>query len=175
MRSKQTEISEDILIVDDTTNNLRLLSQMLTEHGYGVRAVTSGERALASAQVTPPSLILLDIKMPEMNGYEVCQRLKADKQTRDIPIIFISALDDVQDKVNAFTVGGVDYITKPFQLEEVLARSPEQDVRAAIAPKFVGSIAALEVVRAGIALDLIGAVFHSTPGFEAFCPAVHGA
>ncbi|NIS80593.1 MAG: SpoIIE family protein phosphatase [Anaerolineales bacterium] len=122
MRSKKNEVSEDILIVDDTANNLRLLSQMLAEHGYSVRAVTSGERALASVQVTPPSLILLDIKMPEMDGYEVCERLKADSQTRDIPIIFISALDDVQDKVNAFTVGGVDYITKPFQLEEVLAR-----------------------------------------------------
>lgn len=122
MRRTPDEVKEDILIVDDTTNNLRLLSQMLDEHGYCVRAVTSGERALASVEATPPSLILLDIKMPEMNGFEVCQRLKSNPQTQDIPIIFISALDDVQDKLSAFTVGGVDYITKPFQLEEVLAR-----------------------------------------------------
>jgi sigma-B regulation protein RsbU (phosphoserine phosphatase) len=120
--NQQTTIREEILIVDDTPTNLRLLSQMLGDHGYRVRAVTSGERAIASARAIPPSLILLDIKMPEMNGYQVCEDLKSDKLTRDIPIIFISALDDIQDKVDAFTVGGVDYITKPFQLEEVLAR-----------------------------------------------------
>ena len=112
----------NILIVDDTPANLRLLSQMLAKQAYKVRAVTSGPRALAAVRATPPDLILLDIKMPEMNGYEVCERLKADEQTRDIPIIFISALDETGDKVEAFTVGGVDYITKPFQLEEVLAR-----------------------------------------------------
>ncbi len=117
------EAKESILIVDDTPANLRLLSQMLSEQGYGVRAVTSGARALESVRAAPPDLILLDIKMPGMNGYEVCQELKAAPQTRDIPVIFISALDEVQDKVQAFAVGGVDYITKPFQFREVLART----------------------------------------------------
>jgi len=112
----------DILIVDDTPANLRLLSQMLTERGYKVRAVLSGPQALMAAQAAPPDLILLDIRMPEMDGYEVCQRLKTGEQTRDIPVLFISALSETEDKIKAFTVGGVDYITKPFQFEEVLAR-----------------------------------------------------
>jgi sigma-B regulation protein RsbU (phosphoserine phosphatase) len=112
----------DILIVDDTPANLRLLSQMLAEQGYQVRPVPDGPLALAATRADVPDLILLDIRMPEMDGYQVCEHLKADAQTRDIPIIFISALDATQDKVRAFTVGGVDYITKPFQFEEVLAR-----------------------------------------------------
>jgi sigma-B regulation protein RsbU (phosphoserine phosphatase) len=112
----------NILIVDDTPANLRLLSQMLAEQGYQVRPVPDGPLALAAARAEVPDLILLDIRMPEMNGYEVCEHLKADAQTCDIPIIFISALDATQDKVKAFTVGGVDYVTKPFQFEEVLAR-----------------------------------------------------
>jgi sigma-B regulation protein RsbU (phosphoserine phosphatase) len=112
----------NILIVDDTPANLRLLSKMLAEQGYRVRPVPDGSLALAATRAEPPDLILLDIRMPEMNGYEVCEHLKADAQTRDIPIIFISALDATQDKVRAFTVGGVDYVTKPFQFEEVLAR-----------------------------------------------------
>ncbi len=112
----------DILIVDDALANLRLLSQILTEHGYKVRAVRDGPRALAAAKAAPPDLILLDIMMPEMGGYEVCRRLKADESTRDIPILFISALGEVEDKVKAFAAGGVDYVTKPFQVEEVLAR-----------------------------------------------------
>ena len=124
MSNQRTEaVSESILIVDDTPANLRLLSQMLAEQGYGVRAVTSGARALASARAAPPDLVLLDIKMPGMNGYEVCEHLKADPLTRNIPVIFISALDEIQDKVQAFAVGGVDYITKPFQFKEVLART----------------------------------------------------
>lgn len=117
------EVQEwDVLIVDDTPANLRLLSQMLTEHGYQVRPVPDGSMALAAVQAEPPDLILLDIRMPGMNGYEVCERLKSDARTRDIPIIFISALDAIQDKVRAFAIGGEDYITKPFQVEEVLAR-----------------------------------------------------
>ena len=124
MSHQRTEaVLENILIVDDTPANLRLLSQMLAERGYGVRAVTSGARALASASAAPPDLVLLDIKMPGMNGYEVCEKLKADPLTQDIPVIFISALDEIQDKVQAFAVGGVDYITKPFQFKEVLART----------------------------------------------------
>jgi serine phosphatase RsbU (regulator of sigma subunit) len=116
------DIGRDILIVDDTPANLRLLAQMLAERGFKVRAVTSGARALAALESAPCDLVLLDIKMPGMNGYEVCKRLKADAQTRDIPVIFISSLDEVADKVNAFSAGGVDYVTKPFQLDEVLAR-----------------------------------------------------
>ena len=112
----------DILVIDDTPENLHLLSAMLTAQGYKVRSVTKGSTGLRGAQAAPPDLILLDIKMPEMSGYEVCQYLKADERTRDLPVIFISALDDVLDKVKAFAIGGVDYITKPFQVEEVLAR-----------------------------------------------------
>ena len=112
----------DILAIDDTPENLALLSQMLTEKGYKVRSVTKGSTAIRGAKAVPPDLILLDVKMPEMNGYEVCQQLKADDRTCQIPIIFISALGDVFDKVKAFKAGGVDYITKPFQVEEVLAR-----------------------------------------------------
>ena len=113
---------EEVLIVDDTSLFLRLLSQILTEHGYRVRAATSGARALESARASPPDLILLDIRMPELSGFDVCERLKEWPATRDVPVIFISALDDVQDKVRAFRTGGVDYITKPFQIDEVLAR-----------------------------------------------------
>ncbi len=112
----------DILVIDDTPDNLNLLSAMLTEQGYKVRSVTKGSTGLRGAQVAPPDLILLDINMPQMNGYEVCEQLKADDRTRDIPVIFISALEDVLDKVKAFSVGGIDYITKPFHVEEVLAR-----------------------------------------------------
>jgi PAS domain S-box-containing protein len=111
-----------ILVVDDTPDNLRLLSAMLTQLGHEVRRVINGQTALKTAQAAPPDLILLDIMMPDMNGYEVCQHLKASEQTRDIPVIFISALDEVLDKVKAFAVGGVDYITKPFSEEEVFAR-----------------------------------------------------
>jgi PAS domain S-box-containing protein len=112
----------DILVIDDTPENLNLLSAMLTEQGYKVRSVTKGSTGLRGAQTTPPDLILLDINMPQMNGYEVCEGLKADARTSDIPVIFISALGEVVDKVKAFSVGGVDYITKPFQVEEVLSR-----------------------------------------------------
>jgi sigma-B regulation protein RsbU (phosphoserine phosphatase) len=95
---------------------------MLEQCGYQVRPVPGAKLALRAIESAPPDLILLDINMPEMNGYQVCQHLKADDKTRDIPIIFISALDELGDKVSAFRVGGVDYVTKPFQFEEVLAR-----------------------------------------------------
>ncbi|NDJ22615.1 response regulator [Nostoc sp. B(2019)] len=116
----------DILIVDDTLDNLRLLSAMLDEQGYEVRSVTNGSIALIGIQAQPPDLILLDINMPGMTGYEVCQRLKSNPQTQEIPVIFISALNEVFDKVKAFSVGGVDFIHKPFQIEEVLARIEHQ-------------------------------------------------
>lgn len=125
MNSSQSS-KGDILIVDDTPNNLRLLSAMLTEQGYEVRSVASGSAALMGVQAQPPDLILLDINMPGMNGYEVCQRLKADPNTDKIPVIFISALNEIFDKVKAFSMGGVDYITKPFQVEEVLVRVENQ-------------------------------------------------
>ncbi len=112
----------NILIVDDTPANLKILTSMLTKQGYQVRPALNGQLALTAVQETPPDLILLDIMMPEMGGYQVCQRLKADEQTRDIPIIFISALGQMEDKVKAFAGGGVDYITRPFRIEEVLAR-----------------------------------------------------
>jgi len=116
----------DLLVVDDTPDNLRLLSTMLSDKGYKVRRVINGQLALRVASLAPPDLILLDINMPQMNGYEVCEKLKADPRTQDVPVIFLSALDDVSDKVKAFAVGGVDYITKPFQAEEVLARVNNQ-------------------------------------------------
>lgn len=116
------ELTGSILIVDDIPENLQLLSQMLEANGYRVRTVTNGKRALTSVSIDAPDLILLDIAMPEMNGYDVCKYLKQHEHTRDIPVIFISALDDALDKVKAFAVGGVDYISKPFHVEEVLAR-----------------------------------------------------
>jgi sigma-B regulation protein RsbU (phosphoserine phosphatase) len=121
-RKFENSTKGDILVVDDTPANLRLLSRMLNEQGYQVRPVLDGQLALAAARAKTPDLILLDIRMPDMDGYQVCENLKAETSTKDIPIIFISALDAVQDKVKAFTVGGVDYITKPFHVEEVLAR-----------------------------------------------------
>ncbi|MEA5508797.1 hybrid sensor histidine kinase/response regulator [Crocosphaera sp. UHCC 0190] len=116
----------NILVVDDTPDNLRLLSVMLSEQGYKVRKALNGQTALKTIYQVPPDLILLDINMPSMNGYEVCKKLKKEAGIRDIPVIFISALDDVLDKVKAFEVGGVDYITKPFQAEEVIARIENQ-------------------------------------------------
>ena len=115
-------VKADILVIDDTPENLRLLSTMLGERGYKVRSVTKGATGVRGAIAAPPDLILLDINMPQMDGYEVCTQLKRNDITQDIPIIFISALGDVLDKVKAFNVGGVDFITKPFQIEEVLAR-----------------------------------------------------
>ncbi|WP_448571222.1 adenylate/guanylate cyclase domain-containing protein [Trichothermofontia sp.] len=127
MSSHPAEVHRgDILVVDDTPNNLRLLATMLTEKGYEVRSVISGKMALMGIQAAPPDLILLDVNMPQMNGYEVCKRLKNDPKTREIPVIFISALDEVADKIKGFQVGGVDYITKPFHVEEVLARVDKQ-------------------------------------------------
>jgi len=115
-----------ILIVDDHPDSLRLLSIILSMRGYKVWPTLEGELALQSARLNPPDLILLDIMMPHMNGYQVCEQLKACSQTKNIPVIFLSALDEVFDKVKAFGVGGVDYITKPFQAEELLARVENQ-------------------------------------------------
>jgi PAS domain S-box-containing protein len=112
----------DILIVDDTPANLRVLINILDEQGYKIHPASEGSLALRFADASPPDLILLDIMMPNMDGFEVSKRLKANERTRDIPVIFISSADQILDKVKAFSSGGVDYITKPFQSEEVIAR-----------------------------------------------------
>ena len=114
-----------IFIIDDNPDNLSLLAGILRERGYQIRMATTGRWALEAIRKTPPNLIMLDISMPGM-GYGVCQEIKADPATSDIPVIFISALDDVLDKVKAFRMGGVDYVTKPFQPQEVLARIESQ-------------------------------------------------
>lgn len=121
----ETLIKGNILVVDDTPENLQLLSATLSATGYKVRCVLSGAMALRGVR-SSPDLILLDIMMPDMDGYQVCQQLKASEETREIPIIFLSAKDEVLDKVKAFEVGGADYITKPFQVEEVLVRVQNQ-------------------------------------------------
>ena len=120
-----TELAQshgNIMVVDDNPANLKLLEDMLRQHRYEVRSFPRGRLALAQALENPPDLILLDINMPELNGYEVCERLKSNDGLRDIPVIFLSALNDIQDKVKAFRCGAVDYISKPFQIEEVHAR-----------------------------------------------------
>jgi two-component system, sensor histidine kinase and response regulator len=113
---------DHIMAVDDQPENLKLLEDMLRQRGYLVRSFPRGRLALAAASQHPPDLILLDINMPEMNGYEVCERLKGDERLRGIPVIFLSALSEIRDKVRAFRSGGVDYISKPFQVDEVQAR-----------------------------------------------------
>ncbi|HBE19524.1 MAG TPA: hybrid sensor histidine kinase/response regulator [Cyanobacteria bacterium UBA11149] len=131
---KQVNISEEILIrpkgnilaVDDTPANLQLLTEMLSQAGYKARIIPDAALVVKSVTTNPPDLILLDILMPEMDGYQVCQALKANPKTKDIPIIFISALSEGFDKVKAFALGGVDYITKPFLAEEVMARVENQ-------------------------------------------------
>jgi signal transduction histidine kinase len=110
------------MVVDDTIENLRLLSSLLGEQGFEVRPVTSGRQAVEAARRDPPDLILLDINMPDMNGYETCIALKQVDGLSSVPIIFLTALNSTEDKITAFSVGGVDYVTKPFQAEEVLAR-----------------------------------------------------
>ncbi len=112
----------NILVVDDNHNNLRLMEQILRNLASHVRLAPSASLGLTSAQAEPPDLILVDIKMPDMDGYELCKRLKADPLTRDIPIIFISALQKAVDVAKAFSSGGVDFLSKPFREEEILAR-----------------------------------------------------
>jgi diguanylate cyclase (GGDEF)-like protein len=115
-----------LLIVDDTPANLKVLAAMLKNSGYKVRSAVDGESALEAVAAARPDLLLLDVMMPGLNGYEVCGRLKANPESQDIPVIFLSALDDALDKVKAFQVGAADYITKPFQIREVLARVENQ-------------------------------------------------
>jgi DNA-binding response OmpR family regulator len=126
MGEKQFMVNRDtppnIMVVDDQPANLKLMEDMLKLQGYSVRSFPRGRMALEAASKDLPDLILLDINMPEMNGFEVCERLKADRRLASIPVIFLSALTDTEDKVKAFGSGGVDYVTKPFQFEEVQAR-----------------------------------------------------
>ncbi len=117
-----TADTDYILAVDDTPASLRLLTDILNGEGYQVRSAINGELALRAAQTQPPQLILLDVSMPGMDGFEVCKRLKQVPRLRDVPVIFVSALSDMQDKLNGFDIGGVDYVTKPFQRDELLAR-----------------------------------------------------
>jgi len=118
----KSTLTNEVLLIDDMPKNLQLLSDILTRNGYDVRTAISGPLALQYLETHSPDVILLDIKMPVMDGFEVCRRIKANGKNRDIPVIFISALGEVEDKITAFEVGGVDYVTKPFQMEEVLAR-----------------------------------------------------
>lgn len=118
--------AKSLLIVDDQPDNLRVLSSILSEQGYKVRKALSGAIALETAEIQPPDLILLDVNMPHMDGYAVCTAFKQMPKTKEIPVIFLSGLDSTSDKVKAFAVGGADYITKPFQAEEILTRIHHQ-------------------------------------------------
>ena len=126
IKEQVTAKEKNILIVDDKLDNLKVLESTLEQQGYEVRKAINGSMALMGAIAELPDLVLLDIKMPDMDGYEVCRQLKANSKTQDIPVIFISALDDALDKVKAFDVGGVDYIVKPFQPEEIIVRVQNQ-------------------------------------------------
>src|SRR5688572_1989189 len=144
----------DILVVDDAPANLQVLAGMLKDRGYKARPVPSGKLALLAARRDPPDLILLDINMPEMNGYEVCERLKADDQLKGIPVIFISALTEPLDKVKAFAIGGVDYLTKPFQMEELHARVETHLKLRRLQIELEEYSRHLELARARLKLDL---------------------
>ena len=117
-----SQSTETIMVVDDTPGNLMLLEYMLRESGYRVLTFPRGDLALKAAERNPPDLVLLDIDMPDMDGYQVCDRLKADPRLKNIPVLFLSAFSETSDKVKAFSAGGQDYVTKPFQPEEVMTR-----------------------------------------------------
>jgi PAS domain S-box-containing protein len=159
----------DILIVDDETANLKLLKELLSREGYQVRPADRPQLAINSALAQPPKLILLDVKMPEMDGFEVCKRLKQDKRTRDVPVIFISALQEAEDKVRGFEVGGVDFITKPFQEQEVLARvRTHMELRnmqlnlAELVDKRTDELARSEAKYRGLVVNSLVGVFTTT-------------
>ena len=126
MNKYNEKLQEQILIVDDLPENIRLLSSLLSEQGYQVSSATDGKMALSAIQQDRPDLILLDIMIPQIDGYQVCRYLKAENTTKHIPIIFLSGLDSEFDKIEAFNVGGSDYITKPFFVEEVILRVKAQ-------------------------------------------------
>ena len=124
--NRQATTNGSILVVDDSIDQVQIISESLSQSGYMVQGVITASMALIVAELAPPDLILLDIMMPEVDGYELCQKFKASPTTCDIPVIFISSFHDILDKVKAFKVGGIDYITKPFQIEEVLVRVENQ-------------------------------------------------
>ncbi|MBS7525635.1 response regulator [Fusibacter paucivorans] len=154
----------NIMIIDDNMGNLKVLVSMLNVKGYSIRTFTSGKMALKSAVLKKPDLVLLDIDMPDMNGYEVCQHFKENEKLRDIPIIFISAFSQMQNIVTGFNVGGVDYITKPFQWQEVIARVNTQieilrakrETELVLTKTFVGSVQIMADILATTKPD----VFH---------------
>jgi len=171
MRKNQDEKTTpgDILIVDDETVNLKLLKELLSREGYQVRPADRPQLAIDSALAQPPALILLDVRMPDMDGFEVCKRLKQDERTRDIPVIFVSALQDAQSRVHGLGTGGVDFISKPFQEEEVLARVRThlelrnmqlnlEEMVAKCTAEFVGS----EAKYRGLVENALVGVFSST-------------
>jgi sigma-B regulation protein RsbU (phosphoserine phosphatase) len=164
-----------ILIVDDTPANLQVLAGMLKDRGYKVRPVPSGKLALLAARRDPPDLILLDINMPEMNGYEVCDRLKADDRLKGIPVIFISALTEPLDKVKAFATGGVDYLTKPFQMEELYARVETHLKLRRLQVEVEEANARLERVNGRMSRDLAAAAKIQASFLPAAAPRVPGA
>ncbi|MGB7440287.1 MAG: response regulator [Coleofasciculaceae cyanobacterium] len=124
--SSLSKKSPSILVVDDKVENLRLLQNLLSSAGYKIRMAPSGELALKTIEYSLPDLILLDVKMPDINGYEVCLKLKSQDKTANIPVIFISAFDEQIDKIKAFNVGGSDYICKPFEIQELLVKVKNQ-------------------------------------------------
>jgi PAS domain S-box-containing protein len=138
------DFQENILMVDDNPASLRLISTILSERGYKVRPARDTEMALRFARTTPPDLILLDVMMPKLNGYQICEKLKSDARTKNIPVIFISVLNEVFDKVKAFSVGAADYITKPFQIEELLARIESQLMLGRLSRKLLAQNARLQ-------------------------------
>ncbi|MEG4025197.1 PAS domain-containing protein [Microcoleus sp. S13C4] len=144
IRLPNTALQENILMVDDNPESLRLLSRILSKRGYKVRPTRDGKLALNFALSSPPDLILLDIMMPGMDGYQVCKQLKASPKTKDIPVIFISSLNEVFDKVKAFSLGAVDYITKPFEIEEVVARVENQLLLSRLSKELLAKNALLE-------------------------------
>ncbi len=143
-----------ILVVDDKPENLQLLSQILGRAGYRVQVVGDGRAALHASQIDPPDLILLDIMMPEMDGYELCRQFKAAPQTRNVPIIFISALSGPFDKAHAFAAGGIDYITRPFQTDEVLTHVRTHLTIRNLQQDLLDQIAELDAFAHTVAHDL---------------------
>ena len=152
-----------VLVVDDTVENLRLLAGILRDRGYEPRPVTNGPEALRAAEEEPPDLILLDVTMPEMDGFEVCRALKGHATLQDIPVIFLTALTDVQDKVKAFAAGGVDFITKPFHVEEVLARVASQVALRRARQDLADSLAQLRTLET-LRDDLVHMMVHDMRG-----------
>src|SRR5690242_13989094 len=167
--------TSSILVVDDAPTNLQVLSGMLKDRGYKVRPVPGGKLALLAARRDPPDLILLDINMPDMNGYEVCGRLKADDRLKGIPVIFISALTEQLDKVKAFATGGVDYITKPFQMEELYARVETHLKLRRLQVELEEANARLEQTNGRMSRDLAAAAKIQASFLPAAAPQVPGA